>query len=770
MLSIIAKRSLFVFCALFLFAVIIVVRLFGYQVLDYEKYQEEVIDQVTVETTEKASRGNIYDTNMNLLAANTTAFRVFISPSDIQTSSVRKYASKLIYRMRYGISEESAGNGKSQEEIIAEGLNRILGVDYDFIIEKARKKNRRDETIKASVDADTAKKVLEFAQENNLGNQIHVSPVTKRYYCYDSLASHVLGFTGSDNQGLYGFEYQYNEELTGTDGRYIKAQDANGRDMPYDYATYYPAVSGLNAVTTLDMTIQYMLQEQLEATYEENGAGNRVAGVVMNVKTGAIYALAVYPSFNLNDPYTLVEYYKAVLAASGYEEGSTEYSKLYNQLLLEMWSNKAVSETYEPGSTFKIVTSSMALEENLVKISDMFYCGGSMTVEGYGRPIHCHKVTGHGSVNFATGLQQSCNVVLMSIAARIGSPLFYSYVRNFGYLDKTGIDLPGEAKSIFLAENRFGPVELAVASFGQRFKVNIMQQLAAVAAVANGGKLVTPHVLEYFTDSDGNIVYSYDTKVVRQVVSEETCKTLTQILEEGVSGDGGAKNAYVRGYKVAAKTGTSEKFDILDAGGNSYLRVGSCVAFAPADDPEIAAIIIVDEPTKGVVYGSQVAAPYISKLLSSVLPYLGIEPSYTEKELAAMEVNVSNYVGLKAQSAAASIKSAGLKYEIVGNGENVTAQIPAAGTSFVKSTGKIILYTDGEVPKNSVNVPDVTGKTASAANAIIINAGLNVRLEGALNYQNGTSAMVVSQSVAANTKVPKGTVVTIVIRHTDGTD
>ncbi|MBQ3126509.1 MAG: PASTA domain-containing protein, partial [Clostridia bacterium] len=539
-------------------------------------------------------------------------------------------------------------------------------------------------------------------------------------------------------------------------------------EMPFKYESYIEAEDGLNMVTTIDLRIQYELERQLEATLADSGAANRVCGIAMDVKTGAIRAMATKGDFDLNDPWTLNEVSALTLANSGYAEGSEEYKALLNELRYAMWNNKAVTELYEPGSTFKIITSAMCLEEDVVSPSDQFYCSGGLIVEGWSKPIHCHKTTGHGHVTFTTGLQQSCNPVLMTIAQRLGIDKFVSYFSAFGYKEKTGIDLPGEASTIF--HSTMGNVDLATASFGQNFKVTPIAQLTAICAVANGGYLVTPHLLEAFVDGDGNVVERYEETERRQVVSAETCETLVQILEEGVSGDGGAKNAYVAGYRVAAKTGTSQKRDKMDENGEDTLRVGSCVAFAPAEDPQIAVLIMVDEPMNGSVYGSIVAAPYVANFLKVVLPYMGIEASYTEAELAKLEVNLLDYTGWLVEDAVTSMGYVGLDYKIVGEGTKVTAQIPAGGSQLAKDTGCVIFYCGDAAPKDSVTVPNVMGRSASAANKLLIDAGLNVRIEGTQNYQSGVGAVVVAQSPAADTVVTPGTIVTVEFRYLDGTD
>ena len=767
MLSKLAMRSFFVFCAFGIAAVLLIGVLFNMQILDYEKYQQDVIDNLTVETVEKADRGKIYDSNMNLLATNTTAYRVFISPADIQNTTYKKYIEKCINRVRYGSTVKETESGKREDEIIAEGLSSILGVDYEVVLEKTTKKGRRDETIKTNVDSATAQLVREFIAEYGFTDEIHVSAISKRYYCYDNLASHVIGFTGSEGNGLFGLESYYDEVLKGTDGRYITAQDAYGNDMPFDYESYYEAENGLNLVTTIDMTIQHELEKQLQAALEDSGATDRVCGIVMDVNTGAILAMAVKPDFDLNDPYTLDSYFTTALISSGLDESSAEYATLKNDLRNQMWNNKCVNALYEPGSTFKVITSAMCLEEKTIR-AGTYTCNGHLTVGG--SKIHCWKLApGHGALTFSQGLSVSCNPVLMQMAADLGSDKFYNYFSAFGYLDKTGIDLPGESLGIFHSKNNFGTVELAVASFGQRFKTTPIQQITAISAVANGGHLVTPHLVKGYTDDEGNMIYSYSADVKRQVVSSSTCKEISDILEKSVSDNGGGKNAYVRGYKIAAKTGTSEK---LDLGGEVEKYIGTTGAYAPADDPQIAVLFIVDEPGENAesYYGSIVAAPYCAKLFEAILPYLGIEPNYTAEELEALDITLGNYAGYTPEDAKTRIESYGLKCEIIGDGATVKYTIPEAGSSFSRKNGRVLLFTDNTTPASKVTVPDVTGKTGSVANTMLINSGFNVEITGALNYEKGQGAEVIYQSVPAGTKLEVGSVITIELRHKDSQD
>ncbi len=762
------------FAFFLLIAAWVVGRLASYQIKNHDYYQSKVLNQLTIQTEVTPERGTITDRNGNILATNITVYNVILSPYDIithmQKDSEKNSDNDPENDVHYEYTDSDYGinySGRQLDDMIAEVLSKYLDVDKSSILEKTAKVNRYYEVVKKNVDADIAEKIETFIAQFDLKKDIYFVASSKRYYPKGDLACHVIGFTNSDGVGIYGLEAYYNNLLEGTSGRYILAQDGKKNDMPFEYERFIEAENGYNITTTLDMYIQYELENQLEKTFNESGAGDRVCGMVYDVDTGEVLAMATYPSFDLNDPYTIDEYSQAELDASGLKEGTDEYKTEYNRLMYRMWNNKCLTETYEPGSTFKVVTSSMALEEGVVTPETPFYCAGSLMVEGWSKPISCANHNGHGAVTFRTGLQQSCNPTLMQVAALIGRERFYYYFKAFGYGGKTGIDLPGEVGSIYASYENFSGVSLAVYSFGQTFKTTPVQQLRAITVVANGGYLVTPHLLREITDDDGNVIQTYESEPVRQVVSENTCKTLTDILEEGVATNGAAKNAYVKGYRVAAKTGTSEKKDEFDENGNTPYRVGSTAAFAPADDPQISALIMVDKPLKSAVYGGTVAAPYISNLLSYVLPYIGVEPQYTTEELAKLDVTLSSYVGATVENAINDLSWRGFSYEIIGDGSTVTAQIPEAGSKISSDTGLLILYTGEETPANTVEVPDLMGMSAYNANNAAVSLDLNVTFYGSTN---GSTATVINQYPAAGTKVPRGTIIEIELRHLDGTD
>ncbi len=725
-----------------IFWCILIFRLFQLQIIDYDKYQNKVINNIQRYTTLKAERGEIYDANMTKLASNYTVYRVFISPRDIEKS------------------------GKA--ELIARGLSEILDVEYDTVIALTKKTHRADETVMKKASEEQADAVRAFILANDLKLQVHLEASSARYYPFSSLASNVIGVVGTD-KGLSGLELKYDSFLKGESGKYITSKDAQGGQMPGKYDSYIDASNGANLVTTIDVTIQKALENQIKQAYLDAKPLNRVTGIVMDCNTGAVLGMATYPSFDLNSPYELDESSKDKLENSGLDPESTEYSKYRTELLYTLWRNKSVSELYEPGSTFKILTCSMALDEGIVTPTEGFYCNGRFHVAGYPQAIHCHKTRGHGSITFTTGLQQSCNPMLMTLSLRLGQSTFYKYLESFGITTTTGIDLPGEASPIYSSKENFNDVSLAVYSFGQTFKVTPIQQLTAISSVANGGNLLTPYVVDKIIDDDGNILMQHETIVKRQVISSDVCSTIATILEGGVSNkNGGAKNAYVPGYKIAAKTGTSEVRDLADPDGNYSYRVGSCVAFAPADDPQVSVIIIVDTPTAGINYGSTVAAPYVAGLLDEILPYIGIERNYSEAELQKIKTTLGNYVGWSKADTVSAVVNRGLDYEIRGDGDIITYQVPAKGQQIMKNDGKVIFYTGSATPTANKTVPNVVGQSATAANRVLSNRGFNVIIDGAGNAAS-SEAYVVSQSIAPDTLATEGTVITITVRYLDGT-
>lgn len=708
-------------------------RLVQYQIVDYSYYQTKAITQQTMDATLYAHRGTIYSRNYTALAVSAPAQTVYLSPNSLD-------------------KEDTALCRK-----IAKGLAEILGVEEEEVYQKTQKNNFY-EVVKRRIESDVVDKIRAFIDENDLEG-IYLMEDSKRHYPYNSLACHILGYTGTDNVGLDGIESVYNEYLQGTAGKMITGKDATGEQLPYEYETYVAAKNGQNVVLTIDENVQYYLEKHLQAAREEQKCLEGAAGIVMNVKNGEILAMASFPNYDPNQYYTITD--NMVLdsiSALAEEEQKEATAKNRNK----MWRNKCIVDTYMPGSTFKVVTLSMALEEKLISIADHFNCGGSISVAD--RRIHCWKTSGHGMQTLSQAVQNSCNPAFITIGAKVGNDTFYEYFKNYGLTEKTGVDLNGETGGIWFSD--FQEVELATASFGQNFKITPLQMISAVAASANGGNLVTPHVVKEITETqeDGTekIVKSFGTTAKRQVISKETSAQVCDLLEEVVS-VGSGKNAYVKGYRVAGKTGTSEKIDEMNITGvENY--IASFVGFAPADDPEYAILIMLDSPSNGQIYGGTLAAPIAGDVFSEILPYLGVQPSYTEEELATLDVAVPSYIDQDSEKAGESLKKEGFKYKVVGGGGKVTAQMPEPGTTMPQN-GTVILYTGEASPSKSIVVPNLVDYSVAGATNRILQSGLNVRVVG---NENAGNVLVVSQSPAAGEIVAEGTVITIRSNSSEG--
>ncbi len=734
------QRITAVFLLFALFSAYLIFNIFKLGFLKYEYYKDKTYDQITTTSPLTAKRGKIYDSNMNILAESETKWRIFASPRYIRTKEKE--------------------TGKNYIALISAGMSEILSEDREKIIEKLENSAVLDVTIKRSATEEEYLRALDFVRKNSLEDLIFFEATSSRYYPMQTMAAHTLGFVGSDNQGLYGLEYYYDKTLSGTDGYYVYAKDANGNVLDTEYSDYVPAEDGYSLITTIDTFLQSQMESVIENIRVTHNVSNRVCGVAMDTSTGAILAMATSTPFNPNSPFVLDELSAEKLNSSGLQYGSDEYKAYKNELLGVMWSNKAISETYEPGSTFKIVTVSAALDSGTSHLADSFSCTGSVAIGGYN--IKCHKRGGHGAgFSLAYGLQMSCNPCMIKISEKLGADKFYSYVKRFGYLEKTGIDLPSEASSIFHKQENIGTTELATASFGQRFKVSIINQLTAIASVANGGRLLSPYVVDKIIDNGGNIISEHETTVRRQVVSSEIAKSVSEILIAGVNGDGGAKNAGVIGYDIAAKTGTSQKFDVLDENGNSYLRIGSTVAYSTDDDSGIAVIIVVDEPNSEVKYGSTVAAPYVSAFLEKALPYL----EYRAKN--DVNVSVDNYVGMSTSAAKTDLTKKNIAFEIVGGGNTIIAQTPNGGEVFTSPISKIILYTENST-SDYISVPKLVGLAPDEATKIAVNSGLNIKFVSSAQLDG--AAVITEQSLAYGERVKRGSVITLRIMRTDFED
>ena len=698
--------------------VLLFAKLYHWQITEHDELQSVAVRQQTLRTTVEASRGTIYDRNGTILAMSASAEDIFLSPKEIIEND-------------------------QDQNLIANGLAEILNLDAADILKKMEKTNSQYEILKKKADDELADKVREFINENELRG-VFLRPTSKRSYPKGTLASQVIGFA-NDNGGSMGLEATYNDELTGENGMVVTARDRDGRSVLYQYDQYFDAENGCDLHTTLDTTIQYYLEKGVQELEARFGTGKGATGIVMDVNTGAVLAMASLPTYDLNAPGKV---YNDFLTSGMTEEQIEENMK---DLLNKQWRSKAINDTYEPGSTFKTLTLAMALEENVVDLNTGFYCGGNMTVEG--QKIWCSKRTGHGQQDLSTAFANSCNPAFMNIGLRVGNAKFYQYMQDFGLLEKTGIDTTGEASGFANSEIKYSTLALACYAFGQNFNVTPVALLAAQCACVNGGYLYTPYLVEEITDQDGNVVSRHDATPIRQVISAETSALVRDIMEYEVT-TGTGKNGQVAGYRIGGKTGTADK-----VGGNVIV---SFVCFAPADDPQVMMLLTLDEPNKWTgtyVSGGNMVAPVASSVMGEILPYLGIEPSYTAEELVGADKTVPNVVGLSKDAAAERLSANGFSFRTVGSGDTVTDQTPAGG-AIVPNSAEIILYLGAEKSGEKCIVPNVVGDSAATANQKIVNAGLIMGVSGATNASSST-VRAISQSIAACTEVEAGTVVRV---------
>ena len=724
------KRASYVFVAFFVLFCMLAVYLLKINIIDGEKLRTGAIEQQTRDYQVSSARGTIYDRNGKALAISSSAVTISVNPKEIAEAG-------------YSIDE------------LAQKFAEILELDVETVKTKMTK-DALDVEIKAKVEPEIADQIRELDLTG-----VYFKEDTKRYYPFGTFASHVLGYVGKDNQGLGGIEMVYDSELSGVPGRVVTLKNAHGTDMPFQEERHIDSENGLNVVLTIDETIQHFAEKHLADVYNDADAKEGAACIVMDVKTGEILAMATMPNFDLNNPNAITDpdvltYLEEIKEDDEYTDD--DYNTAVAAARNKMWRNKAVVDSYEPGSCFKIMTMSMALEEGVVTPEDQFFCSGVKVVED--RDIHCAERSGHGAQTFRDGVKNSCNPVFIEVGQRVGIDIFKKYYEAFGFRDKTGFDLPGEASGVFYTDEQFNVVELATASFGQGPKITPLQLISAVSAVANGGKLMKPYLVKQFTDESGTVVKTVEPTVVRQVVSEETSKTVCELLENAVT-NGSGQNAYIKGYRVAGKTGTSEK---LPRGSHKY--TASFVGFAPANDPQVACLVVVDEPAGGAYYGGLVAAPAVGKILEDTLNYLGVEPQYTEEEKTTIDVGVPEVTGMELIAAKKKLSDMGLKYTIIGGGENVVRQMPAS-SAIVNSGSVVVLYTDNS-ENRMVTVPDVTGKSLSVVKSKLSSNGLNLSIVGAgATGSSSERTVAASQMPAAGTEVPQGTVVKVEFRFKD---
>ena len=715
--------------------VLLFFRLFDLQITRHEELQSKAVNQQTRRTVVTASRGTIYDTAGNILAISSSAETIILSPLEIDNAL-----------------NDTENPVTWTKDSLAAGLAEILGKDAASIRKRMDNVKSQYELIQLRADEEVAAKVRAYVEENKISG-VHLVADTKRYYPYGSLAAQVIGFVGDDNTGLYGLEAYYEEELEGQSGLVISAKDQAENDMLYTYEQYFAAKNGSDLTLTLDTTIQYYLEKGLEAMTDKFSAANGASGIVMNAKTGGIMAMASYPNYDLNDFLTVSDQ----TLQERIERGENTLAEM--QLL--QWRNKALNDTYEPGSTFKILTLSAALEEGVVDKTTTVNCGGSVNISGY--TIHCSNKNGHGLQTLVQSVGNSCNPAFINYGLRIGNEKFYEYMRSFGLMNTTGIDLGGEAVGVFAADSSFTQLDLACYAFGQNFTVTPLTLIAAQAACVNGGYLHTPYLVERITDSDGNVTYRHDSTPVRQVISEQTSGTVRECLEYVVA-SGTGKNGQVAGYRIGGKTGTADKGQTGDV-------VVSFLCFAPADDPQVIMLITMDTPSRATgtyVSGGNMVAPTASTVMAEILPYLGIEPSYSAEELLGMDTTVPNVIGSTVEQAKEKLKERALSYKIVGDGDTITDQTPAGG-AIIPGKSTVILYASAAKPTGKCVVPHLLGKTPSEANTAATAAGLLIRFSGTTGSES-SAIRVLSQSIDEGTEVDAGTVITVQLGDTSVTD
>ena len=715
--------------------VLLFFRLFDLQITRHEELQGKAVNQQTRRTVVTANRGTIYDAGGNILAISSSAETIILSPLEIDNA--------------VNDTEDPVSWTK---ESLAAGLAEILGKDASAIRKRMDNVKSQYEVIQLRADEDTAAKVRSYVDENKIAG-VHLVADTKRYYPYGSLAAQVIGFVGDENTGLYGLEAYYEKELEGQSGLVISSKDQAENDMLYTYEQYFAAKNGSDLTLTLDTTIQYYLEKGIESMVDKFSAANGASGIVMDAKTGGILAMASYPNYDLNDFLTVSDQ----TLQERIERGESTVADM--QLL--QWRNKALNDTYEPGSTFKILTLSAALEEGVVDKTTTVNCGGSVSISGY--TIHCSNKNGHGLQTLVQSVGNSCNPAFINYGLRIGSEKFYEYMRSFGLMNTTGIDLGGEAVGVFAADSSFTQLDLACYAFGQNFTVTPLTLIAAQAACVNGGYLHTPYLVERITDSDGNVTYRHDSTPVRQVISEQTSATVRECLEYVVA-SGTGKNGQVAGYRIGGKTGTADKGQTGDV-------VVSFLCFAPADDPQVIMLITMDTPSRATgtyVSGGNMVAPTASTVMAEILPYLGIEPSYSAEELLGMDTTVPNVIGSTVEQAKEKLKERALSYKIVGDGDTITDQTPAGG-AIIPGKSTVLLYASAAKPTGKCVVPHLLGKTPSEANTAATAAGLLIRFSGTTGSES-SAIRVLSQSIDEGTEVDAGTVITVQLGDTSVTD
>ena len=701
-------------------------KLYNLQITRHEELQAKAVSQQTRSSVVTASRGAIYDASGNILAISSTAETIFLSPKEINDA----------------LNDEENPVAWTKE-VLAAALAKILDVSEEGILKKMARTDSMYEVLKFRVEEDIADQVRQYINDNKVKG-VYLTTDAKRYYPYGDLAAQVIGFVGVDYTGLFGLEAEYDKELQGQSGLVVTAKANQQNDLLYEYSQYFDPENGDELQVTLEATVQYYLEKGMKDMCDAYSPANGATGIVLDVRNGGILAMASFPNYDLNDYATVTD--KTLLEQM--ERGELDEEGAQQK----QWRNKALNDTYEPGSTFKILTLSAALEEGLIDKTTSVNCSGSVNISGH--TIHCSNKAGHGLQTLEQTVGNSCNPAFISYGLKLGTEKFYQYMRSFGIMSATGVDLGGEATGVFAADANFTQLDLACYAFGQNFTVTPLALIAAQAACVNGGYLYTPHFAQQITDSDGNVIWQHDDTPVRQVISEETSATVRECLEYVVA-SGTGKNGQVAGYRIGGKTGTADK-------GQSGDVVVSFLCFAPADDPQIMMLITMDTPSRSTgtyVSGGNMVAPYSSAIMAEILPYLGIEPSYSAEELMGVDTTVPNVIGMSVEEAKDRLKERGFTCKVEGDGETITDQTPVGG-AIIPGKSTVVLYAGAEKPDKMCTVPSLVGRTAAEANTAATNAGLLIRFTGTTSSESNT-VLVFSQELEAGTEVPAGTVITV---------
>ncbi len=731
--------------------------------IDHNKYEEKAIRNQTRTTSVTASRGTVYDRNMNVLAASSSVENIFLDPLELEQNKV-------------------------DVDALSNALARILDLDASWIKEQAADVKYRYKMLKRRQTQEICDQVREYISANKIIG-VHLEPDSMRYYPYGTLAAQLLGFTNTENVGSEGLESYYNSYLEGTAGAVITTKGNNETEMLYSYEKYYQASDGDSVVLTIDTTVQYYLEKQLQDAVDRYDVKNGAFGIVFDVNSGDIVAMSTLGSYDPNQYLEIYDMEKNDELTQLYEEaaklpeGSAERTaafEAYNNAVaaarLKQWRNRCVSDGYEPGSTFKIITLASALDSGAVTLNDHFYCGGSEKFEGRSQTLSCWRLAGHGAETTAEALQNSCNIAFAHIGLQMGGDTMYDYCRAFGLMEKTGIDLPGESSGLFhsrerLADNaNYGTSYLISTSFGQTVKPTPIQLVRAIAAVVNGGYLLEPHVVSEVVDSDGNVVQKNSRTVVRQVISEETSKTMCQLIESVVT-EGTAKNAQVVGYRIGGKTGTAEKTDQRDENGSlTRDKIVSFVGIAPMDDPKYVVLVALDTPSSSSGYyisGGQMGAPTVAAIFEDILPYLGVEGEYSAEDMSRVAVRMPNVVGLTEAEANNRLEENYLNYRIIGDGDKIVSQIPAHGRE-LPGNSTVLLYTDDSMPTDQVTVPDLSGLTVAQANQALADCGLYMQAKGV--DSSASYVIAAQQDIDPGVQVARGTMIVVTFIDTTATD